>query len=328
MSTRAHGRAAHRHTGRKPEVKPFDFRRPTTLSREHIRMMQMVQDNLARGLTTVFAGALRAVASVHALELEQRTYDEYIRAVPNPTYLTMLAFGSGRVGCMLELPLPLAFAATELMLGGVGGKDQPHRAMTDLELSLMRNIVDLILPEFKIAIEPVMEIEPEIAGTESNPQFAQFASPSEMVILVSFDVKLEHSTGIVRFCLPFAQMQPHLDALSAAQQGGDSETEVEERHRVHDHLAASPVEIAAIFRPAIASSRQIVELQVGDVIMMNHPTTMPLTVHVQGVNVYEATLGRMNRQLAFQIQNDVPVGRLPRRTTLRVSKHTAKPTPR
>ena len=96
MSTRPH-RNDRRHGGREPEVKPFDFKRPTTLSREHIRMMQMVQDNLARGLTTVFAGALRAVATVTALDLEQRTYDEYIRAVPNPTLLTMLSFG-GRVG--------------------------------------------------------------------------------------------------------------------------------------------------------------------------------------------------------------------------------------
>lgn len=313
-------RARDRHQGRKPDIKPFDFRRPSTLSREHIRMMQMVQDNLARGLTTVFAGALRAVATVNALDLEQRTYDEYIRSVPNPTLLSMLALGAGRAGCMVELPLPIAFAATELLLGGIGAKEQPNRAMTDLELSLMRNIVDLILPEFRAAVEPVMEIEPELVAQESNPQFAQFASPSEMVILVSFDVKLEHATGVIRFCLPFAQMQPHLDALSVANQGGDSDSEIEERVRVHDHLASSPVEIAAVFRPAVASSRQIVDLKVGDVLMLNHPTTMPLTVHVQGVNVYEASLGRMSRQLAVQIQREVPLGRIPRRTTLRISK--------
>lgn len=315
----SHDRRNDRRHGREPEVKPFDFKRPTTLSREHIRMMQMVQDNLARGLTTVFAGALRAVATVTALDLEQRTYDEYIRAVPNPALLTMLSFG-GRIGCMVELPLPVAFAATELLLGGAGGKEQPHRAMTDLELALVRNIVDLMVPEFKAAVEPIMEIDPEFAGQESNPQFAQFAGPSEMVILVSFDVKLEHATGIIRFCLPFAQMQPHLDALSTAAHGGNTDAELEDRKRVHDHLAFSPVEVSAIFRPAVASSRQIVDLGVGDVIMMNHPTTMPLTVHVQGVSVYEASLGRVGRQLALQVQADIPVSRVTRRSRLRVSK--------
>lgn len=309
-----------RRGGRTPEVKPFDFRRPSTLSREHIRMMQMVQDNLARGLTTVFAGALRAVATVTALELEQRTYDEYIRAVPNPTLLTMLSF-HGRIGCMVELPLPVAFAATELLLGGAGGKEQPKRAMTDLELALMRNIVDLMVPEFRMAVEPIMEIDPEFAGQESNPQFAAFAGPSEMVILVSFDVKLENATGTIRFCLPFALLQPYLDALSNAGRGGDTDAELEDRKRVQEHLAASPVEVSATFRPAIASSRQIVDLEIGDVIMMNHSTTMPLTVHVQGVSVYEASLGRIGRQLALQVQNDVPVSRIPRRTRLRISKH-------
>jgi flagellar motor switch protein FliM len=325
MSSRPRGRAADRFHGRKPEVKPFDFRRPSTMSREHVRMMAIVQDNLSRGLTTVFAGALRAVATVGALDLEQRTYDEYIRSVPNPTLLVMLSLGPGRPNCMLELPLPLAFAATELLLGGIGGKDQPKRPMTDLELSLMRNIVDLILPEFKLAIETVIMIDPEVLGMESNPQFAQFATPSEMVMLVSFDVKLEGSTGVVRFCLPFAQMQPHLDALSAANHGGGSDTQLEERMRVQDHLAASPVEVSAVFRPSIASSRQIVDLQVGDVILVNHPTSMPFTVHVQGVNVYEATLGRVNRQLAVQIQHDIPVGRTVKRSRVRINKAAAPP---
>jgi flagellar motor switch protein FliM len=305
--------------GRSASIQPFDFKRPSTLSREHIRMMQMAQDNLARGLTTMFAGSLRAVATVTALDLEQRTYDEYIRSVPNPALLTMLGFG-GRIGCMVEIPLPVAFAATELLLGGPGGKDQPARAMTDLELALMRNIVDQMIPEFRTAVEPIMAIEPEFAGQESNPQFAQFAGPSEMVILVSFEVKLEHATGVIRFCLPFAHMQPHLDALSHTAQSGDSDGELEERRRVQQHLSASPVQVSAAFRPAIASSRQIVELAVGDVIMTNHPTSLPLTMHVQGVPVYDATLGRVGRQLALQIQTEVPVARVTRRTRLTVTE--------
>ena len=319
MSTRTTARSADRRHGREPEIKPFDFRRPSTLSREHIRSMQIVQDNLARGLTTVFAGALRAVATVTVRDLAQYTYDEYVRMVPNPTLLTMLSLDSGRVGAMLELPLPLAFAATELLLGGTGAGEQPNRPMTDLELALVRNIVDLMLPEFRMSFEPVMPIEPEIVGQESNPQFAQFASPSEMVVIVSFDVKLESATGTLRLCIPFAKLQPHFDALSAANSGGNVGA-LEERFRVHEHLVASPVSVAATFRPAIASSRQIVELEIGDVVMLNHPTSMPLTVHVQGVTVYEATLGRVNRQLALQIQNEVPPGRERRPTSLRVSK--------
>ena len=69
MSTRTTARSADRRHGREPEIKPFDFRRPSTLSREHIRAMQIVQDNMARGLTTVFAGALRAVATVTVRDL-------------------------------------------------------------------------------------------------------------------------------------------------------------------------------------------------------------------------------------------------------------------
>lgn len=320
MNTRRNGRAVDRRHGRTPDVKPFDFKRPSTLSREHIRMMQIVQDNLSRGLTTVFAGQLRAVATVTVHGLEQCTYDEYVRMIPNPALLTMMSLRSNRVGAMLEIPLQLAFAATELLLGGPGGQEQPNRPMTDLELSLMRNIVDSMLPEFKSACESIMDIEPEIVGQESNPQFAQVAAPSEMVILLSFEVKLESAVGILRFCIPFARLQPHLDALSNANQGGANRALIEERARLHEHVQASPVEIAAIFRPAMASSRQIMNLEIGDVLTMNHPTTMPLGVHVQGVTVYEALLGRVNRQLALQIYDEVPPGHERRRSVLRIAK--------
>jgi flagellar motor switch protein FliM len=302
------------------DVRLFDFRRPSTMSREHVRMIQIVQENLARGLATVFAGTLRAVTQVTPTEIEQCTYDEYNRSVPNPTLLTLLAMQHHRVGALFEMPLALAYAATELLLGGKADGAQPERAMTDLELSLMRAFVDELLPEFKTACEPIMQVEPEILGQESNPQFAQIASPSEMVILVPFKVQLESVTGTIRFCIPHTRLQPYLDAVSASNGAGTGRAPVEDTVRLRDQVCLTSVELAAVLRKSNARAGQIVDLEIGDVLLLSHSTSMPLSVHVQGVNVYEATLGRVNHQLALQIFEAAEPDRDARPASLRVIK--------
>lgn len=307
------------------EPQSFDFRRPTTLSREHVRTMQIVQETLARGFTTTLASTLRAVTNVSIKSIEQRPYDEFVREIPNPTLLTMLDLRPLSGAAMLQIPLRIAYIITELQLGGVGGANQPRRSMTDLELALMRNIVELTLPEIRYAFEPVVSIEPAITGQESNPQFAQLAAPTDMVIVASFDVKIESSTDVMTLCIPFSSLQPHLEALSDAKRSG-SETDAKvraERERVHRHLAEAPVELSAVFRSARATSRQIVGLEVGDVLLFNHPVALPLTIETGGVPIYDVTIGRVSRHLGLQIVGAVPPDRQRRRSPLQVVPRSA-----
>ena len=283
--------------------------------------MQIVQETLARGFTTTLASALRAVIQVSVREIDQRPYDEYVRELPNPTLLTMLSLHPLSGLAMLQLPLRVSFAATELMLGGRGGPDQPQRPMTELELSLMRNIVGQALPEIRYAFEPVLAIEPDIVGQESNPQFAQLAAPTDMVIVVAFDIRIETVTDTMTLCVPFSSLQQHLEALSASARTGVQNAETVERHRrlLHDHVVDATVDTSARFRPVVASSRQITSLKVGDMLLLNHPVEMPLVLDVGGVPTHEVRIGRLNRQYALQVVGTAAPGQHQHRSRLAIS---------
>lgn len=287
--------------------------------------MQIVQETLARGFTTTLASTLRAVTNVSIRTIEQRPYDEYVREIPNPTLLTLLTLPPLSGAAMLQIPLRVAYVATEMMLGGVGSSDQPQRSMTDLELALMRNIVELTLPEIRYAFEPVVSVEPAIAGQEANPQFAQLAAPTDMVIVASFDVKIESVTDVMTLCIPFAGLQPHLEAVSASkgQEGQSADKMRAERQRVNDHLAESEVEATAVFRPVAATSKQVVDLEVGDLLLLNHPVEIPLTLQTGGVPIFDVSIGRVNRQLGIRIADAVPQDRRRRRSRLQVIKAAA-----
>jgi flagellar motor switch protein FliM len=166
-------RTARRH---RSEPRTFDFRRQSKLSREHVRTMQIVQETFARGFSTMLASQLRSVTQVNIKSIEQQSYDEYVRDLPNPTMLTLLSLAPLSGAAVFQLPLNVTFCAIELMLGGTGDGVQPGRPLTELELSLMRGIIDRALPELRYALEPVVATEPKIVGQESNPQFAQVAA--------------------------------------------------------------------------------------------------------------------------------------------------------
>ena len=116
------------------EPRPFDFRHQNKLSREHIRTLQIVQETFCRGFSTMLASHLRTVAQVSIKSIEQHSYDEYVRELPNPTLLTLLGMAPLPGAAILQLPTDIAYCAVELLLGGKGAGEQPARPFTDLEL--------------------------------------------------------------------------------------------------------------------------------------------------------------------------------------------------
>lgn len=307
------------------DVKPFDFRHPSTMPREHIRTLQIVQESLARGISATLATSLRSVVDVTIKGLEQSPYEDYIRALPNPSILTTLALPPMVGEVALEVSLPLAFTATEIMLGGSGAGEQPERAMTDLEKRLMRNFVELILPVLTSAFEPILPIQPTITAQESNPQFLQIASPTDMVVVISFQTTIENVPGQVRFAIPQSVLAPHLeDLVDKVGYGALSETRIaEDGQRLREHVGDAEVEVVARFRPLIAGSSDVARLGVGDLLLLNHAVDLPLTMEVDGVPLHDVSIGRVSRHLAVQVQGSVEPDRHQKRQRL----HTVRSSP-
>jgi len=142
---------------------------------------------------------------------------------------------------------------------------------------------------------------------ESNPQYAQIAAPTDMVIVVSYEIKIEGVTGIASLCIPFSSLQPHLEALSASSLYGNlsSANRAENQSRLHLHLGETPVSVAAQFRPVEVLARHIVGLKVGDVLPLSHPLDEPLTLIVDHTPTHNARIGRRNRHMAVLIDSTV-----------------------
>jgi flagellar motor switch protein FliM len=281
-------------------VVPFDFRRPNKFSRDHVRAFQIVHETFARQLSTVLATTLRAGASSAFDKVEQLTYDEYVRSLPNPSYMVILSLNPLPGAALLQLPLPITFAAIDRLLGGTGDAGSPKRPLTEIEQNLMRSVVDRALRELEYAYETLVRVEAEIVQQEFNPQFAQIAAPSDMVLVVSFEMRIGEKRGNATICVPFTTMAPVLESLASQTLFQDQRGEDPElwQQKLESALYNVPVETRVRFDAVGLTSAEIVALEVGDIVPLNHPVDRPLGVTVDGVLCCDGVSGRRGKRLA------------------------------
>ena len=133
---------------RRGEPRTYDFRRPTKLSREHVRVLQIAQEAFARQATTILTTFLRAGARLELVGIEQFSYDDYIVTLPNPVFISTFSLEPLAGKGMLAYPLDIAMAIVDHMLGGSGNAEQPNRPMTAMETTITNHLLDRLLDEF------------------------------------------------------------------------------------------------------------------------------------------------------------------------------------
>lgn len=281
----------------------YDFRRPNKFTREHVRALQIASETFARQFTTVLSTTLRTVSQVQAKGIHQLTYDEYIRDVPNPTYLAILSLAPLAGASIFHLPLPVVMTAVDRLLGGPGAGPALHRPLTEIEQSLMRDLLGRVLRELAYAFESLTALEPTVLHQESNPQFAQIGSPSDMVIVFVYDLRIGGQAGEATLCVPFASLQPVLDEVAAnSLLAGRVEADADSvRESLASRMGAAPVTVSVSFPPVTLALSDIVDLRPGDVLPLEHRVDDPLEVSIGGLPRFAARPGRRGKRLACVI---------------------------
>jgi len=284
------------------EAVTYDFRRPNKFNRDHIRALQIANETFSRQLTTVFATTVRAVSQVSLRGVGQQTYDEHIQAIPNPSYLAILAMRPLSGGSLLHIPLNLVYASIDRLLGGPGVGAQPKRAITEIEGAVYRKLLNRALRELAYAFESLTPLQPEIVYQESNPQFAQVAAPNDMVITSSYDIRIGTAHGIATLCIPFSSLQPVLDEVTNnALQVQSLVDPTVVRASLGERLDATPVPVSVAFDPITLTSADIVAMQPGDLVPLHHPVDTPLAIKVGDVECFAGKAGRRGTRLACQV---------------------------
>lgn len=281
----------------------FDFRRPNKFSRDHVRALGLIYETFARQVATTLATTLRSVSQVKVGSVSQISYDDYISSSPNPSLLTIVSLEPLSGAGILQIPLPLTMSILDRLLGGSGAGPYPSRPLTDVEEGLITEVLDRILAELSGAFESLVPLEPKIMDLESNPQFAQVAAPSDMVVVVVFETTVGGVVGDISLCIPFVTLEPRLESFTGHTLSGERRFAdlAGAKAAMSDAMRSVPIEVAVRFSPVTLTSSEVVNLQVGDVLPLGHPADRPLAVLAGGIPLLPAVAGRKRNRLACRI---------------------------
>jgi flagellar motor switch protein FliM len=296
-SARASGRIARRNGSAGPA--PYDFRRPIKLSRDHVRTLQIAFETFARSCDTLLTTRLRTVSQVSLVSIEQLTYEEYVATLNNPTVLAAVGLDPLPGTMLFELSLSTAMACIDHMLGGPGGK-QPERPLTDVEMPLLRALLDRMLAELRYGFEELVDLRPKLASIEYNPQFLRAHSPGDAVVVASLEFKVGAEECVGSICLPFNTILPELTNDSDGVVLSDAERMARRNANlnVRAGLSGAPIDVAVRFEGTRMRTQDIIDLRPGDVVPLTHPVNQPLAVTVNDTTFAHAVPGNQGSRLA------------------------------
>ncbi|MGY1727575.1 flagellar motor switch protein FliM [Geodermatophilus sp. SYSU D01062] len=287
---------------RRGAPRTYDFRRPTKLSREHVRVLQIAQEAFARQATTVLTTMLRTGARMELHGIEQHSYDDFLATLPDPCFLTTFTIEPLGGKGLLAYPLDMAMAGVDHLLGGSGTAQQPARPMTAMETTITTSLLTRLLQEFAASFAHVTELQPAIDGIEYNPALAQAAAGSDTVMVARYTMSIGGREGAASLVLPFSSFQQALDSAASPQL---SESAQRTRQRAAELLAARlelvPVDVSVRFSPLEVSSEDLLSLTVGDVLLLRHPRDAPLEVTTNDAVFAHAIATNHRRRLAAAI---------------------------
>lgn len=279
----------------------YDFRSPNRFSREQFRALQMANETYARQMATVLSTTLRVVAHCSLIKVSQTTYDEYAATLPNPSLLAVLDFHPLQGGGLFQLPMDIVMGVIDRLLGGPGNGDQPIRPLSDIESGLVSRLVQRMIAELTYAYDSLAPIKGTVQSLESDAQFLQLAAPSDPMVVAEFEIKIGDQTATSTLGIPVQTVQPLLDTLRQKPVLELTGAQAEAVKELNARMTEVPVDVTIAFRPISLTSKEVLELEVGDILPLRHATKQPLTISADGIPVATAVPGSHGHRLACQI---------------------------
>ncbi|MGD9608663.1 MAG: flagellar motor switch protein FliM [Desulfovibrionaceae bacterium] len=280
----------------------FDLSNQDRIIRGRMPVLEIINDRFARLASNAMANAMRKRADVNPISIDMSKFGDFMRSLPVPTSINIFKLDPLRGNAILVVDSRLVFAMVESFFGGAGSQPKIEgRDFTPIEQAIINRVVRIALENMEESWQPVHEVHIELVRSEVNPQFAAIVPPSDVVIVVTFEVELENAIGSLIVCLPYATIEPIRTKLYASFQTERLEVDHAWISRFKERLMETPVELLVRFGRSQITGRQLMSLKPGDIIMLDNDVDALLEAEVQGVRKFRGIPGMVKSNKAFQI---------------------------
>lgn len=284
-------------------VKDYDFARPTKFSKEHLRTLEIIFEHFGRLVSTNLPAYLRKNVQMEVVNSEAVVYSEFSNSLSNPVLFGIVNFEPLQGNVIMEIASNLGYAIVDRMLGGTGEPLEKIRDYSEIELTILERIFTICIDLLREPWENVVEIEPRLERIETNSQFVQIISPSEMIAIVTINMKIGDVMGMMNICLPFMTLEDVMDKLNTKYWYSTMQTREDESYYdvIETAISKAQIPIKAVLGNSAISVNDFINLQKGDIIKVNRQYEDELDIYVGNMLKFKALPGSSSENYAVKI---------------------------
>jgi len=288
-------------------VIPYDLTNQDRIIRGRMPTLEIINDRFARLFRTSISGALRKVVDVSTTSVDMIKFGEFMRSLPVPTSLHIFRMEPLRGHAIMVIETRLVFNLVDSFFGGAGKSDIKieGRDFTPIEQRVTKRVVEMALSDLEKAWRPVHDISLIYVRSEINPQFAGIVPPTDVVLVIKFDLEMEQGSGTIIACVPYSTIEPIRDKLYAGFQSDQLEVDYEWMRRFKSQLREAEVRISVQLGRTTITGRDLLQLKEGDVIQLNQSVADPIVAFVEGVPKFRGVPGTIEGNQAFKVMKRI-----------------------
>ena len=282
-------------------IRDYDLASQERIVRGRMPTMEIINERFARNIRIGLFNFIRKTPEVSIGGIKVQKYSAFLREIVVPTNFNIVSVkplrGSGLIVCDPNL----VFAVIDALFGGAGKYHTriEGRDFSPTEQRVIQRLVDVVIAEFRKAWGGIYPVELEYQRSEMQPQFANIATPSEIVVATSFTFEIGDTSGMVHFCIPYSTLEPIRDVLYSTVQGDSAEPDRRWINLLKTQIQAAEVELVAELGTAPATVEQLLALKPGDFIELD--LSPSIEAKVDGVPVLECHYGTSNGRYALKV---------------------------
>lgn len=287
------------------KVKNYDFARPSKFSKEHLRTLEIIFEHYGRLLATNLPVYLRKNVQVDIMNSEATTYSEFSNALSNPVILGIVNLSPLKGTVLIEFASNLGYTMIDRLLGGAGLPLEKPREFSEIEMTILERIMNSCVELLREPWKNVVELNPRLERIETNSQFAQIISPSEMIALVTLSMKIGDVVGMVNVCMPYISLEDVIDKLNTKYWYASLQTMDEKDYQevIESLISRAPMPVKAVLGHSVITVNDFINLQVGDIIRLDTQVDEELDIYVGNIKKFTALPGATGDNYAVRVMS-------------------------
>ena len=287
-------------------IRSYDFRTANKFYKEQMRTLNIVFDTFAYLLSTKLTGLLHTMCEVEVVSVEEQSFGEFNNSLSSPVLLGIIEMPPLQGSLLLEVSPVLAYGIISRLFGGPADYTLSNKSFTEIEMAIIENLLYQIMDIFRESFKKILIVHPELSRMETSSQFTQIAAMNEPAAIVTMNTKIDGTQGMISICIPHFSIQSISKELNTASWSIASNmmlAQSDKKKLMQDQLDTTFVTLQATFNDTYTTLNEILNMQVGDLIRINHGIDEYIKINVEQIPKFEGVIGVEKQKYAIQLAN-------------------------